>query len=86
MRCSTRARVLNKSVVVRTKGQAVLQGVPFRGVQVLRWKRLILLHEENGPENRKHEVNFPPPSVAAPDALIKGTHQQIYQRRTRKRD
>ena len=29
-------------------GQAVLQGVPFTGVQVLRWKGLILLHEKKG--------------------------------------
>ena len=33
--------------------QAVLQGVPFMGVQVLRWKRVILLHEKKNPENRK---------------------------------
>ena len=33
--------------------QAVLQGVPFRGVLVLRWKRLILLHGKKGPENHE---------------------------------
>ena len=34
--------------------QAVLQGGPFMGVQVLRWKRLIWLHEKKGRENRKN--------------------------------
>ena len=40
--------------------QAVLQGVPFRGVQVVRWKRLVLLHEKNGLGNRKNEVKLRP--------------------------
>ena len=31
------------------------------GVQVLRWKWLILLHDKKGPENRKHEVKLRPP-------------------------
>ena len=41
--------------------QALLQGVPFMGAQVLRWKRLILLHEKMGPENRKNGVKLRPP-------------------------
>ena len=42
--------------------QAVLQGVPFTGVQVLRLKNLILLHAEN----RKNEVKLPPPPLCRP--------------------
>ena len=33
--------------------QAVLPGVPFMGVHVLRWKRLILLHEKRSGELQK---------------------------------
>ena len=46
----------------------MLRGVPFMGVQVLRWKKLILLHEK-GPENRKNEVNTAPPLCRHPEAL-----------------
>ena len=41
--------------------QGVLQGVAFRGEQVLREKRVISLHEKRGPENRKNEVKLRPP-------------------------
>ena len=41
--------------------QAVLQGVLFMGVHVLRSKMLILLHEKKDPENRKNEENLQPP-------------------------
>ena len=51
------------------RSQAVLQGVAFMGVQVLRSKRLILLHEKKGSENRKNEVELCPPSVPPPEAL-----------------
>ena len=39
----------------------MLQGVPLTGVQGLRSKRLILLHEKKGPENCKNEVKLRPP-------------------------
>ena len=45
----------------RDDNHAVLQGVPFTGVQVLRQKRLILLHEQRA----RDEVKLPPPLCAA---------------------
>ena len=39
----------------------MLQGVAFRGGQVLREKRFVSLHEKKGPENRKNEVKLRPP-------------------------
>ena len=54
---------------IRGINQAVIQGVPFMGVQVLRLKMLMLLHEKKGPEKRKNEVKFAPPSVPPPEAL-----------------
>ena len=52
--------------------QAVLQGVAFRGVQVSRWKRLILLNEKKGPGNRKNEVKLHPPLCSPLKHSIRG--------------
>ena len=41
--------------------QAVLQGVSFTGMQVLRSQRLISLHEKKGPESPENEVKLNPP-------------------------
>ena len=49
--------------------EIVLQGVPFMEVQVLRWKRLILLHEKRVRRTPKNQVKLCPPSVPPPEAL-----------------
>ena len=43
---------------IGTDDQAVLQGVPLTGVQVLRWKTLILLHEKSVQRTSKNEVEL----------------------------
>ena len=50
--------------------QEVLQGVPFTGVQVLRWKRLILLHEKGSGEPQKLS------KIALPSVL---SHEALYE-------
>ena len=40
---------------------AVLQGVPVKGVQVLRWKRLIFIHAKRVRRTVKSEVKLHPP-------------------------
>ena len=49
-------------------GSAGLQRVAFTGVQVLRKKKHISLHEKKGPESRKNEAKCAP-LCAAPEAL-----------------
>ena len=46
---------------MRKANQAVLQGVRFRGVQVLRSKKAHFAACKKGPENRQNEVKLRPP-------------------------
>ena len=48
----------------QTQAQEVLQGVPFRGVHVLKGEKAHFAARKKGPESRKNEVKLRPPSVA----------------------
>ena len=45
------------------------RGVPFTGVQVLRWKRVISLHEKKGSGEPQKWSKIVPPSLKPPEAL-----------------
>ena len=53
-----------------THSQTVLQGVPVMGVQVLRERRLILLHEKRVRRTATVKQNCPPPPSAAPRSTL----------------